>query len=98
MLGRLQKRICRVVGPLLATSLALEPFAYCRNITSLSLFYRYYFRRYSSELAQLVPLPYPRVRSTNYRHRLDDFSVTVCRYYKDVKNDLAHLELEILSP
>ena len=98
MLDKLQKEICRVVGPLHATSFALEPFAHCQNITSWSLFYRYYFSRYSSELAQLVPLPYSRVRSTNCRHRLDDFSVTICRCYKDVKDHLAQLELEILSP
>ena len=40
----------------LATS--LEPFAHCRNVGSLSLFYRYYFVRCSSKLAQLVPLPF----------------------------------------
>ena len=36
-----------MVGPLLVG--ALEP---------LALFYRYYFGRFSSELAQLVPLPF----------------------------------------
>ena len=55
LLGKLQKRICRIVGPSLADS--LEPLAR-RNVTSLSLFYRYYFGRCSSELAQLVPLPF----------------------------------------
>ena len=33
--------ICRTVGPSLAA--ALEPLAYCQNVASLSLFYRYYF-------------------------------------------------------
>ena len=33
-------------------------WAHCWNVTSLSLFYRHYFGRCSSELAQLVPLPY----------------------------------------
>ena len=56
LLGKLQKRICRTVGPSLAAS--LEPLAHRRNVASLSLFYRYYFGRCSSELAQLVPLPY----------------------------------------
>ena len=37
---------------------SLEPLAPCRNVSSLSLFYRYYFGRCSSELAQLVPLPF----------------------------------------
>ena len=52
----LQKRICRTVGTSLAAS--LEPLAHRRNVASLNLFYRYYFGRSSSELAQLVPLPY----------------------------------------
>ena len=56
LLDKLQKRICRTVGPSFAAS--LEPLAHCRNVTSLSLFYRYYFGRCSSELAQLVPLPF----------------------------------------
>ena len=75
-------QICRIVGPSLAAS--LEPLAHCRNVASLSLFYRYYFGRYSSELAQLVPLPFSRGRSTCYSDRLHDFSVTIPRCYKDV--------------
>ena len=54
------------------------------NVASLSLFYRYYFGRCSSELAQLVPLPFSRRRSTRYSDRLHDFSVTIPRCYKDV--------------
>ena len=64
LLDKLQKRICRTVGPSLAPS--LEPLAHRRNVASLSLFYRYYFGRCSSELAELVPLPYSRGRSTRY--------------------------------
>ena len=82
LLDKLQKRICRTVGPSLAAS--LEPLAHRRNVASLSLFYRYYFGRCSSELAQLVPLPYSRGRSTRYSDRLHDFSVTIPRGYKDV--------------
>ena len=63
---------------------SLEPLAHPRNVASLSLFYRYYFGRCSSELAQLVPLPYSRGRSTLYSDRLHDFSVTIPRCYKDV--------------
>ena len=43
LLDKLQKRICRTVGPSLAAS--LEPLAHRRNVASLSLFYRYYFGR-----------------------------------------------------
>ena len=78
----LQKRICRTVGPSLAAS--LELLAHRRNVASLSLFYRYYFGRCSSELVQLVPLPFPRGRSTRYSDRLHDFSDTIPRCYKDV--------------
>ena len=52
VLDKLQKRICRAVGPLLATS--LEPLAHPRNVATLYLFCMYYFRRYSSELTQLL--------------------------------------------
>ena len=38
LLDKLQKRICRTVGPSLAAS--LEPLAHRRNVASLSLFYR----------------------------------------------------------
>ena len=81
LLDKPQKWICRIVGPLPAAS--LEPLAHRRNIASLSLFYSYYFGRCSSELAQLVPLPFSR-RSTHYSDRLHDFSVTIPRCYKDV--------------
>ena len=64
LLDKLQKRICRTAGPSLAAS--LESLAHRRNVASLSLFYRYYFARCSSELAQLVLLPYSRGRSTRY--------------------------------
>ena len=82
LLEKLQKQICKIVGPSLAAS--LEPLAHRRNVASLSLFYRYYFGRCSSELAQLVPLPFSRGRSTRYSDRLHDFSVTLPRCYKDV--------------
>ena len=39
LLDKLQKRICRTVGPSLATS--IEPLAHHRNVAILSLFYRY---------------------------------------------------------
>ena len=82
LLDKLQKRICRIVGPSLAAS--LEPLAHRPNVASLSLFYRYYFGRCSPELAQLVPLPFSRGRSTRYSDRLHDFSVTIPRCYKDI--------------
>ena len=56
LLDKLQKWICRIVGPSLAVS--LEPLAHHRNVASLTLFCRYYFGRCSPELAQLVPLAF----------------------------------------
>ena len=89
-LDKLQKQICRTVAPSLAVS--HEPLAHHRNVVSLSLFYRYYFGRCSSELAQLVPLPLSRERSTRYSDRLHDFSVTISRCHKDVYvNSVFHL-------
>ena len=81
LLDKLQKRICRTADLSLATS--LEPLAHRRNVAILSFFYRYYFGRCSSELAQLVPLPFSRGRSTRYSDRLHDFSVTIPRCYND---------------
>ena len=82
LLDKLQKPICRIVGPSLAGF--LEPLAHHQNMASLSRFYRYYFGRCSSELAQLVPLSFSRGRSTHYSDRLLNFSVTIPRCYKDV--------------
>ena len=82
LLDKLQKQICRTAGPSLAAS--LEPLAHHRNVASLSHYYRYYFGRCSSELAQLVLVPFSRGRSTHYSDRLHDFSVTIPRCYKDV--------------
>ena len=80
--NKLQKRIRRTVGHSLAAS--LKPLAYRQNVASLSLFYRYYFDRCSSEQAQLVPFPFSWGRSTHYSDRLHDFPVTTTRCYKDV--------------
>ena len=74
LLDKLQKQICTTAGPSIVAS--PEALAHHRNVGSL-LFYRYYFGSCLSELAQLVPLPYSRGRSTHYFNRLHDFSVTI---------------------
>ena len=79
LLEKLQKLICRTVGPGLAAS--LEPLGHCRNVASLNLLYRYFFGRCSSELAQQVPLPFSPGRSICYSDRLHVFSVTIPRCY-----------------
>ena len=49
-------QVHRIVGPSLAAS--LEPLVHHLNAASLCIFFRYYFSRYSSDLAEMVPLPY----------------------------------------
>ena len=51
---------------------------------TLSVFYRYYFGRCSSELAELIPLLFSRGRSTRYCDRLHDFTVAILRCYNEV--------------
>ena len=76
ILDKLKKQTCRTTGPSIAAS--LKPLAHCRNVVTLIFFYRHYFGRCSSELAQLAPYPYSRGRSV----RCSDISVTIPRYYK----------------
>ena len=71
----------QTVGPSLAAS--LEHLAHHQNVASSSLFCRYHFDTCSSELTQLVPLPFSDGRSSRYCDRLHDFSVTIPRCYKD---------------
>ena len=97
LLDKLQKRICKTVGPSLAAS--LEPLAHRRNVASLSLFYWYYFGRCSSELAELVPLPYSRAKSTRYSDRCMIFLspfLDVTRMFMSTVSFLAQLGSGIL--
>ena len=80
-LDKLQKRICRTVGPSFTAS--LQSLAHRRNVASLNIFYRHYFGRCSSEMSQLAPLPYSRGSSTRFTDSLHDFSVNLPRCYKD---------------
>ena len=75
ILDKLQKWVCMTVGPTLATS--LESLAIHRNVASLSLLCWYYFGRCSSELPDLVLLPFCYGRSALYSDRWHDFSVTI---------------------
>ena len=84
LLYNIQKQICRTVGASLAASLQALAHWNVASLWLLSLFYRYYFGRCSSELAEQVPLPYSWGRSTHYSDRLHDFSITIPRRYKDV--------------
>ena len=96
LLDKLYKQICMTVGP--SHAAFLEPLAHRRNVTSLSLFYRYYFGRCSSEQAQLIPLPFSRGRSTRYSDILHDFSpfLNVTRISMSSVSFLAQLDSGIL--
>ena len=80
MLDKLKKWVCRTVG--LSLVVSLEPLVHRQNVVSLRFFYRCYFDKCSSELAELVPLPYSCGRSTPNSSRLPDFSVTISRCYQ----------------
>ena len=60
MLDKLQKQICRTGSEIVNLSWAFGSMLKCSQFKS---FHRYYFGRVSSELAELVPLPYSRGRS-----------------------------------
>ena len=82
MLDNLQKWVCGIDGPTLASS--LEHIGHRRNTSSSSLCSRCYFGRCFSELAELFRLPYSHGSSALYSDRLHDFSVTISRCYKGV--------------
>ena len=78
LLDKLQKWIISIVG--LSLAAFLEHLAHCQK----SLFYRYYFGKCSSELAQLVPRSYSGGRSTLYSDRLHDFFIIISRCHREV--------------
>ena len=93
LLDKLQKWISMAVGPSLVAF--LEPLVHCWNAASLSLLYRYYFGRCSSELAQLLPLPYSWGRSACCSDKIY-FSVTIPRCYTNVYGNIFFLHTAIL--
>ena len=79
LLDKLQKQICRTVGLSLAAS--REQLAHCQITASVSLFQRYYYCRYSSEQAQLVPITFSQGMYTCYSDRMHNFFVAIPRCY-----------------
>ena len=75
MLDNLKEWICSTVCPSIATS--LEPLAHSWHAASLSLFYWNYSGRRSSELDELISLPYSPVWFTLYCKRQHDFTITI---------------------
>ena len=82
MFDRLQKRLCRTVCPSLVAD--LENLAHHPNVASLSLFYRHYFGRCLSELAEKVQLPHSDGTSIRYSYTFHSYSVTIPGCYKNV--------------
>ena len=87
MLDELQKQLCRTVGPTPAAS--REPLGHHKIQTSLSVFCRYYLGRYSSDLTELILLPYSCGSLTRNPDGLHDFSVNIFRYYMLTVSPLA---------
>ena len=84
LLDKLQKQICRTVGPSLAFS--LEPLAHCRHPLAHKSFLCSQLKYLKSFLGITLvnvhlncPLSYSQCRSSRYSDRLPDFSVTIPR-------------------
>ena len=82
LLDKLQRHICKAIGP--EVSASLQSLTHHRDAASLSLFYRYYFSRCSSEFSELVALPHVCGCSTRYSNRLHDFVVAILCYSKKI--------------
>ena len=79
LLDRVQKRVVNLVGPELSAD--LHALSHRRDVASLSLFYKYYYRKCSSELADLVPRKHVPVRSTRFSNQMHLHTVNLpkCR-------------------
>ena len=82
ILDELWKLICRTVG--LVPSTSRKPLSHHRNAASWSLFFRYYFGKFLSELPKLISCPYSGGRSTPYTDIYHNFSVNFSRCNKNV--------------
>ena len=79
IIDKLQKRVCRTVG--LTHTVFLESLGHQRNVASSIFFCWYYFGICSSELAELVPLPFSVRRYMHYFDSLHDISVALRECY-----------------
>ena len=84
LLDRVQKRVVSLVGSVRSSD--LQALSHRRDVASLSLFYKYYYGKCSSELADLVPSKRVTVRSTCFSEQKQRHTVNspVCRtkFYK----------------
>lgn len=77
LLDKIEKRVANLVGPILASS--LQPLSHQRDVASLSLFYKYYHAKCSTELQGLVPSSWLPARSTRFSKRSHPYTVAVPR-------------------
>ena len=68
LLDRVQKRVVSLIG--YGLSAGLQALSHRRDVESLGLFYKYYYRKCSSELADLVPPNRVTVRSTHFSEQV----------------------------
>ena len=68
LLDRVQKQVVSLVGS--GLSAGLQAKSHRRDVANLSLFYKYYYGKYSSELADLVPPKHVTVRSTWFSEQI----------------------------
>ena len=68
LLDRVQKQVVNLVGP--KPSADLHALSHRSDVASLRLFYMYYHRKYSSELADLVPHKRVLVRGTRFSNQM----------------------------
>ena len=68
LLDRVKKRVVSLVGS--GFSSDLQAMSHRRDVSSLSLFYKYYYGKCSSELADLVPPKRVTVRSTSFSEQM----------------------------
>ena len=68
LLDRVQKRVVSLVSSGLSSD--LQALSHRRDVASLSLFYKYYYGKCSSELADLVPPKLVTVRSTRLSEQM----------------------------
>ena len=79
LLDGIQKRVVNIVSPTLGAS--LQPLSICRDVASLSLFYKFYHGHCSAELSSLFPPPKVSQRVTRFSSRYHSFTAAVplCR-------------------
>ena len=75
ILDKLKKQVQRTVGPTVAAF--LEILTPRQNEASSKFFYEQYFRKRSSGLVKMVPLPYFSRVSSKLSYSLHNFSVTI---------------------